>query len=225
MKKLYRAALLAAIGLVSLGTAQAAIYTGDLIVGFTTQSGNDAIYDLGAESSLFVGKTWDLSSVLTGYNLNNVSWGVIGDASVSGVDTAWTTTDSFIPPKVPNTATWGTINTATKSIYSNFGAAGLGQSVSIVSTDDNSWNKQTINPTLTTQYNNVYGNPNVTGLTSDSFYSVIANNSAPVLQGHFALDNTATLTFVPEPGTDVLAGAGLLTLIVSLRNQFRRQQA
>lgn len=225
MKKLYRAALLAVMGLASLGTAQAAVYSGDLIVGFTTQSGNDAIYDLGTESSLFVGKTWDLSSLLTGYNLNNVNWGVIGDTTVSGVNTAWTTADGFTPFRVPNTATWGALNTATKSIYSNFGAAGAGQFMSITNNDDNSWNEQTISGTLTTQYVNAYENPNVVGLTSDSFYSVIANNSAPTLLGHFVLDGTATLTYVPEPATDVLAGAGFLTLIVSLRNKFRRKQA
>jgi PEP-CTERM motif-containing protein len=226
MKNLYRAALLVVMGLASLGTAQAAVYTGDLIVGFTTQSGNDAIYDLGTKSSLFDGETWNLSSLLTGYNLNNVNWGVIGDATVSGVNTAWTTVDGGTPSRIPNTATWGTLNTATKSIYSNFSAAGAGQSMSIVNTDDNSWNKQTISGTLTTQYVNAYENPNLLGLVSDSFYGVIANNSAPALLGHFTLDGTSTLTFnaVPEPATDVLAGTGLLILIVSFRNKFRRKQ-
>ena len=228
MKQLYKAALLAALGLASITPAQAATYNGDLIVGFTSQSGNDLVYDLGATSSLFNGETWNLTALLTGYNLNTVNWGVLGDKNISGVRTAWSTTDGLTPSTLASTPAWGSLDTATKSIYQNFGAAGAGQSLSIDSADDNSWNHQTISPSLSTQYANVYGNPNVVGLTSDSLYSVVANGSDPAMLGSFTLDNTGTLTFniapVPEPASASLIGGGALLLLV-FRNKFRRQQS
>jgi hypothetical protein len=222
MKKLYKAALLAALGLGSMVTAQATTYNGDLIVGFTTQSGSDLIYDLGAASSLTSGETWNLNSILSSSMLNNanLNWGVIGNAG----STAWTTTDgTFLPNKIPNASTLGTLNTPTKSIFSNMPGAGY---FSIAATDDNSWNQQTISGSLSTQYWNAYENPNVVGLTSDQFYSVVDNSSRPSLLGSFALSGNDYLTYtaVPEPITfGAFAGAGLL--LVSLRNQLRRKQA
>jgi hypothetical protein len=194
--------LATAVGAI-LTSAHAAIYNGDLLIGFTTQSGNDVIYDLGAESSLVNGQTWNLASLLTGYNLNNVNWGIIGDnKSISGEPwTAWTTTDgTILPPHVPNSATLGALDTATKSIFQNFTAAGAGQSISIAATDDNSWNQQTINGGGPNQYVNAYGNPNVVGPTTDGFYSVLDNNSAPVLAGSFTLGTNGVVTFnLPQP--------------------------
>jgi hypothetical protein len=228
LKKTYRAVLLAALGLASLTTAQAAAYNGDLIVGFTSQSGTDLIYDLGAASSLFNGETWTLTPLLLSYNLNTVNWGVIGDKNLAGVRTAWTTTTGYTPNPVPNTTTWGNLDTAASSIYSNFGTAGAGQSISIDSADQNSWNQQTIVGSLTTQYVNAYGNPNVVGLTSDSFFSMVANGSSPTPLGNFSLDNTGVLTFnaqpVPEPAAASLIGGGALLMLV-LRSKFRRHQS
>jgi PKD repeat protein len=186
--------LATAIG-ATLTSAQAATYNGDLLIGFTTQSGNDLIYDLGAESSLTNGETWNLSSLLSGYNLTNVNWGVIGDKSVSGTRYVWTTTGGLPPNTVPNTAAWGNIDSSARSIYQNFGTAGAGQSLSIDTTDANSWNQQTINGGGPLQYVNVYENPNVQGVTSDSFYSLIANGSAPTLVGNFTLNSGGVLTF------------------------------
>jgi hypothetical protein len=227
MKNLYKAALLAALGLVSVSAVKAAPYNGDLIIGFTAGSGNDVVYDLGAASSLTSGETWDLSSILTGYDLSTISWGVIGALNTGSPRTAWSTTDGTTPPaNIPNLSAWGKNNTAISSIYQNFASAGAGQSISIDVTDDNSWKSQTISPSLTTQYANVYGNPNVVGTTSDSLYSILANNSAATLLGNFILDNTGNVTFspVPEPSTfGLLAVAGVLAL--SRFNAFRRKQA
>jgi hypothetical protein len=217
--------LATAVGAI-LTSAHAAIYNGDLLIGFTTQSGNDVIYDLGAESSLVNGEQWNLASLLTGYNLNNVNWGVIGDnESISGQPwTAWTTTDgTVLPPKVPNAQTLGQLDTATKSIFQNFGAAGTGQSISIASTDDNSWNQQTINGGGPTQYVNVYNNPNVLGATSDSFYSVVANNSTPVLAGSFTLGTNGVVTFnLPQPPkpriVSITRSAGTSTIYFTTAN-------
>ena len=213
MKKQVRAVLLTA-AMVAVASAQGATYTGDLLVGFTSQSGNDYIYDLGQASALFSGETFNLSSGLAGFNLSTVHWGVIGDKNVGGIRTAWTTTGGSAPNPIPSTAVWGTLDTATKSIYQNFPLGGAGDTVSISASDDNSWNQQTILGSLTTQYHNVYGDPNSIGVGSESFYSLLANGSAPTLLGNFSLSANGTLTFtaVPEPATCVLAGMGLLAL-------------
>jgi hypothetical protein len=232
MKKLYKAALLAALGLGSMVTAQAATYNNDLIVGFTTKSGNDVVYDLGAASSLTSGETWNLSSLLSGFSsLSSVNWGVIGASQNNGgtgknFDYVWSTTAGIAPLKINGLTAFANENTAVGSIYSNFGAAGAGQSLSIAATDDNSWNTQTISGSLTGDYVNAYGNPNVVGVTSDSLFQILANNTTPTLLGNFALgaDDVLTFSAVPEPiSFGAFAGAGLL--LVSLRNQLRRKQA
>jgi hypothetical protein len=227
MKNFYKAALLAVLGLASVPAVQAAPYNGDLLIGFTEGSGNDVVYDLGPTSSLYNGETWTLGSLLSGYDLSTISWGVIGTESTGSPRTAWSTTDGTTPPiNLPNLSAWGKNNTAISSIYQNFASAGAGQSISIATTDDNSWNSQTISPSLPTQYANVFGNPNVVGTVSDSLYSILANNTTPTLEGNFSLDGngTVTLNVVPEPSTyGLLAVAGLLGL--SRLKSFRRKQA
>jgi hypothetical protein len=197
MIKIVKLLLLATATGIVLSSSQAqTAYNNHLIIGFTKQSGNDLIYDLGAASSLTNGQTWNLATLLSGYTLATVNWGVIGDAQVSGLRYAWMTTDgTFIPNSVPSASAWGKLNTATSSIYQNMPAAGAGQYVSIAIGDDNSWNSQTINPSLPTQYANVQGNPNVVGLTSDSYYSMIATNQPPQLAGKFTLAANGVVTF------------------------------
>jgi hypothetical protein len=182
----------------ALASAQAStIYNGDLLVGFTTQSGNDLIYDLGATSSLTNGKTWNLSSLLTGYNLNVVNWGVIGDKNISGFRTAWMTTDgTYAPTPVPSTTAWANIDTATATMYQFFPAAGAGQYESINSADSSSWNQETINGLGSpSSYISVKANPNVAGLTSATLFSMVANGSAVTNLGTFTLSSGGTLTF------------------------------
>lgn len=225
MTKLYKAALLAAVGLVGIPAAQAATYNGDLLVGFTSGSGNDYIYDLGAPSSLTDGQTWALGSDLAAYTLSTVNWGVIGDQKISGTGYLWSTTDGASANTLAGIAAWGNVDTGVRSIYSNFGTAGAGNSLTIGSTDDNSWYQQTINGALPLQYVNTYLNPNVVGLTSDTLYSVVANGSSPVAIGTFTLDNTGTLTYnaiapVPEPSSLALLGGGAL-LMAALRKKVR----
>ena len=227
MKNFHKATLLAVLGLASISTVKAAPYNGDLIIGFTEGTGNDVVYDLGAASSLTSGETWDLSSILSGYNLSTISWGVIGALNTGSPRSAWSTTDGSVAPiSIPNLSAWGKNNTAISSIYQNFASAGMGQSISIDVTDANSWNSQTINPSLTTQYANVYGNPNVAGITSDALYLIHSDNSVPILLGNFNLDNTGLVTFspVPEPSTyALLVVAGLLGL--SRFKSLHRKQA
>ncbi len=225
MNKQIRAVLLAAAVLAGAASAPAATYTGDLLVGFTSQGGNDFIFDLGQASSLTSGETFNLNTALAGFNLGTVHWGVIGDKNVGGTRTSWTTSGGLVPNPVPNTATWGQIDTATKAVYQNFPVGGANDQFTISASDDNSWNMQTINGSLTTQYHNAYEDPNFVGTGSASFYSLIANNSNPTLLGNFTLSGNGTLTFtsVPEPSACVLAGLGLLAL--SFHNRFGRKSA
>jgi hypothetical protein len=220
MKTTTRLALLTSAAL-GTASAQAGNYTGDLLVGFTSGTGSDFIYDIGPASGLAYGQQWNLGAQLAGFNLGTVSWGVIGDKNVSGVRTAWTTTGGTTPLSLASPTDWGNLDTPTASIFQNFSAAGAGQSLLIAASDDNSWNQQTINGALTTQYINAYGNPNIVGLGLDNFYMLVANGSAPLYQGGFSLDGSGTLTYVvPEPGVGTLIlGMGLLVLA------FRRQSA
>jgi hypothetical protein len=212
-----------------VGAAEAATYNGDLLVGFTTGVGNDVIYDLGPAASLTDGQTWNLSSLLTGYNLNNVNWGVIGTKVIGSNGNSWTTVDPSMPDPapLPSLARWSQLNTALKSIYGNFSAAGAGQSLTIASTDDNSWNQQTINGALATQYVNVYDNPNVLGAVTDNFYSMVATNQPPQLIGHFSLGTNAVVTFHiassgPPPATQlsITRGGSVATISFLTGNGF-----
>ena len=230
MKNQIKSALLAAaVGVVATST-QAALNNGDLLIGFTSQSGNDLMYDLGNASTLTDGQTWDLSSLLTGFSLNTVNWGVIGDQKISGTGNVWTTTPigNPIPSTLASISAWGQLDTAQASIFSGFTTAAAGQSLSVDASTQNSWNQQTITGALTTQYHNVYANPNVVGLTSDNFYQIIANSSAPTLLGGFSLAGNGVVTYtvsaVPEPSSYALfTVTGLLALC--LRNHLRRKQS
>ena len=228
MNKLYKTVLLAALGLAGVSAAEATTYTqGDLLIGFTVSSGNDQVYDLGQESALFNGENWSLGSLLAGYNLNNVSWGVIGDAS-GAPRIAFTTTGGSQPNPVANNTQWSTLNAAAGALIQFAGPASSAAGVSVASDSSQSfsWNQETINGTLTTEYVNAYENPNVVGTVSDTLWAVPVGPSATATEvGNFALDGTGVVTFtaVPEPATwSLLSVAGLLLL--SLHNQLRSKQ-
>jgi hypothetical protein len=235
MKSLYKAALLAVLGLASVASVQAATYNQDLIVGFTTQSGSDLIYDLGSAASVLggtagVNDTWNLSSLLTG-NLSTVSadyWGVIGDNKTAQTPAHAVYTTIQTPGSLSGTGQWSPIDTADKTIYGSFATAGAGQYASVATGNSASWNTETISGALTTDYVNAYGNPNTLGVGSIDLMQVLNDGSAKTDVGTFSLSSGGVLSFtptaVPEPATyGVLAGAGLL--VVSLRNQLRRKQA
>ena len=226
MKRITKTVIVAAVALMAAASTEAATYTGDLLLGFTSQSGNDFVVDIGQASALTSGQTFNLSGSLGGFNLNSVNWGIIGDKNVAGIRNVWTTTGGTSPNTVGNTAQWGQIDTATKSIYSGFITGGAGDTITPASTDDNGWNQQTKVGGLATQYHNVYEDPNVVGLGSASVFNLIANGSAPTSFGTFTLDSGGVVTFtaaaVPEPSTyGLLAGAGLL--VICLRRQFLRR--
>jgi hypothetical protein len=232
MKQLYKAALLAALGLASVSSVHAAYSAGDLLVGFTTSSGNDLVYDLGKESNLSNGETFSALSTLLSADFSNLSivnWGVIGMAANSGtVRTAWTTTSPGIAPStIGNNSQYGTIYGSLNTIAGTT-VTSAGAHSSPLASATSSWNTETLNGTLASDYVNAYENPNVVGAGSADFSSVLSDGITTTPLGQFTLGANDSFTFsavaVPEPTTyGMLAGAGLL--VVSMRNQLRRKQA
>jgi len=239
MKNLYKAALVAVLGLAGVSAANAQTY-GDLIAGFTTQSGTDQIVDIGNISLLYNGETWPASYLgISSASVGSYSWGIIGDATPSEnvgntsptYDTILSTTPAIAPPAA-NTGTFAQVNTGIGSIIQNFstyssGGPNPGDTLTIPSSYDDSWNEQTINGALATQIVNSYGNPNVTGAASDFFWETTDNGAAPVELGSFSLSPagllTYTVTSVPEPSTYGLLAGGLM--LYSVRRMFFRKQA
>jgi hypothetical protein len=197
------------------------------LVGFTTASGNDLVYDLGQENSLVNGETWSgLSSLLSstyGSNLGNLYWGVIGNTANTGTArTAYTTTMTGSVPGTVNQSLFSTLNHSSQTLAQNFSGTTIsaGQSATPDTTLDTSWNQETLNGTLSTAYVNAYENPNVQGVTSADFSQMLYTGSAPTLLGSFSLGSDGTFTFnaVPEPTTySLLVGAGLLAAVLRAR--------
>jgi len=225
MKNLYKAALLVALGLGGVATTQAqTAYNSDLIIGFTSTTGSDTMFDLGSASSLVNGETWNLDSLISGYTLSSVDWGVIG-TTTSGHNSYLTFNPSFgTPPAVDSQGNWTPIKTAVATLYDNFATAGAGESATVLASASDSWNAETLNPTLGTDYINENANPNVEGETSAYFYEQADNGSTPTALGTFSLASDGVVTFdVPEPATyGLLAGGGLL--LFSFRHQLRRNK-
>ncbi len=234
MKNLYKGVLLAVLGLASVPVAQAAYPSGDLLVGFTTASGTDLIYDLGSEASIMATAAsngggvngggldiWNLSTQLSGFGgLSGVQWGVVG-TSTSPFQ-AFITEGSSFSGNTISSGYANKVSTAVASIYSDLGTPAAG--------DANSWYSQTANSLNLSQtsYLNVFDNPNSTGITSADFYSVLNNNSAGNFLGTFSLSSGGVLTLdaVPEPSTYALAllgGVGMLVL--SSRKKLGSKQA
>lgn len=212
--------LLALVSVIALvGTTRAATYNSDLVIGFTDSVGNDKMYDLGAPTAITNGQQWNLASLVAGFNLNNVNWGVVGAATVGGTTrTAWVTTGGTVPQLIPSSAAWSKINTAISTMYALFPAAGAGQSVAISPIDPSSWNQETLFGGGALQYHNVYQNPNVVGLTCASYYRVVSPNVPPALVGNFCLAANGVLIFTvassaPPPPTLSISRVGSVNTI------------
>lgn len=249
MKKISKAILLAALGLALVPTVKAS--TGyDLLVGFSQQgansTGNDYILDLGSfvnypgASLITSGETWNLGAALSaqGFNLNSVQWGVIGDANAAdgaSPEVTYTTTAIMAPNTINGDSSFQSVQTSINAVLTDFGADGQttftvpGQAATPGASGPNSWNEQTINGTMALQFVNAYGNPNVTGETSDVLWQVNDDGSAPTDLGSFSLSSNGTLTFstvapVPEPGTLGLLSVGGL-LVLAWRYRFNKGRA
>jgi hypothetical protein len=222
LKSKFKSILFAGLSLAAITSlqAQSAYVQGDLIVGFTTGSGNDLAVDLGSAASLTDGKTWSLSGKLVG-NLStiaNVSWGVIGVTSGSY---------NSASSKIYCTATGGNIGSLSSQgqlgfVYAltDVGAIGgsiLGQSNSVPIGDGTygytvfndgqggSWTQQTIAGNNNTWAGDFF-DPNTKGATNINFYTM-TSTAAPQV-GTFTLSSGGVLTFntlsAPTPPTITL---------------------
>jgi len=239
MNKIYKAALLAALGLGSITAAQAQTYSpySDLVLGFndaasaTSTHHNDYVIDLGAISSLTSGETWNINSSLftaafgTDVTLaNNIAVGIVGgNTPPTGENDAFTTLIGN-PTTIPS-------KTALKIATGGAWAQGLLLGVNSSSTPATSggWSGAVAaSPLSIGSGQTVSGNLGQplsylsSGVVSENLYhySYNADNGTvytPVLVGTFSIDaNANTITFVapvPEPSTLGLMGiAGLAAL-------------
>lgn len=220
MKYQIKTLVLAAVSAAAVSTtANAQTYTaGDLLAGFTTGSGNDVILNLGLESSLANGETWDLNTLLGSSlpsnlgNLSTVQWGVVGALGGSGYGTG-------NPSSIGNLTVLNGIKTTLTGLGGNLTSSGFGTPAASAA-GDGSWNNGTVVGGAST-FRNAWYNPNSTGAGTVNFYQAQDNNSAIVQlnPGTFTLsvsgsgDDVLTYGTVPEPSTTALACiAGLLAL-------------
>jgi hypothetical protein len=184
---------------VMLATAFAALvtsaraYNGDLLLGFTTGSGTDVVYDLGTEASLYDGETWDLSAQTEDYNLNTVYWGVIGLAKISGLWYSWTTSANN-PPYLINGL--GGVSPLNEGLTAMNATTGANSYYTIGASTEISWYHETILGGSGEYNSGGANNPNSQGTdTPVNFYSTVDNNTAPTLVGTFTLNDDGTVTF------------------------------
>jgi hypothetical protein len=226
MKKTLQIAALAGLALVAANSAQAGYSSpyaqGDLLVGFTGNNGQsaantyDVIVDLGSVSSLTVGQTWDLGSLLVGNlsTLANDSWGVIGVTS-GGYNAG---TSGYYSTSVNNLSASLDPSSQLAWVYarSDVGQIGTASIASapfsfVLASDSFSWSGQTLTPN--NNWASDFFNPNTTGVGSVNFYQAL--ESGVTQDSFFALGSTGVLGFgvtpVPEPSTYFLmSGGGLL---------------
>jgi hypothetical protein len=208
---------------VSTAILSAQAYNGDLLVGFSAgASGTDLIFDLGTPGSLINGQTWDLSSELSGYDLNTVMWGVIGLAKISGTYNSWTTDASGTPGVITGLGGVSPLNEGLTAMNATTGANSY---YTIGASTEISWYHETILGGSGEYNSGGANNPNTEGLTTVNFYDTLANGSAPELLNTFTLGPDGVLTYgtpspTPEPATCGLFGLGTLA-VFSARRFFR----
>jgi len=241
---MYKAAILAALGLVSVTAAQAQVsYNGDLLVGFTTGSGTDLVYDLGSEANVLNGTqtSWTLTDALTVAGLDSslasAQWGVVGTGtSVNHNPNIWLTSANGVG--TINSGTFGSVRSAVGSLMANdFTANGLGTYATPSFGVSYSWYSQTaqtvqggLSGTAFASEENL--NPNMTGFGSISFYDQNTSTVSVSELGAFTLSQnngidtlSFTPTATPEPSTNALIALGGGALMLIGRNKFGRKHS
>jgi len=216
MKKTTQYALLVTSALAVASSAQAQYTYGDLLVGFTSGSGNDTIVDLGQFSALTSGETW-----YVGANLGT-QFGVVGASSVAAGSHIYATSADVNQFGFVMQNQWQTAKTGVTTMSQGLT---VGQSRTVAYTDATSWYTETDQPTGTpgsTLFFNAFGqNPNATAGSLAYFFDNV--NGTATADNYFDYNSSSGVlgfatTAVPEPATfGLLGGLGLLAL--ALRRQ------
>ncbi len=238
MTKLYKAALLATLGLASVSAAHASLVSNDLYLGLVdTSSTSDYVINLGLATSLPLNSTSvvDLSGDLSASTFNSVftsgtvEMGVVGGHSTIGSYQMYYTGTAPNPQSI----TAGTISSSWTAINSQAWPSSSDKSftstVSLSTAVPGSFSSQFgVSPIVAASSGVITENLYLATPSSDAYLGYFTLNESGI---HSSSVDAGTLTFtsanvtaVPEPATyGLLAGAGLL--VVSLRNQLRRKQA
>jgi hypothetical protein len=235
MKNLYKAALLAALGIgaasaVQAQTVQSSYTAGDLLVGLYQSGVNTTtVVDIGSASSLANGQSWNLSSFAAAAGITSASdFGIIGDVIAGG-----TTGDTLY-------STGGGLNYTAFKHNSNFNGVaadistiGNNQGTQLISGGNGfDWFSETLVAGSGVYLSDSGVQANMAPGTAETLYSSVIGGSGSTTTSAYQFNFDAatdvltygTVSAVPEPGVyGLLAGAGLL--IVSLRKQFGHNQA
>ena len=241
MKNLYKAAIVAALGLASVTAAQAT--PGDIVLGFTPATpGTDYVIDLGAldattsaDLTSFVNNT-TFASVLSAAGAGNLSVGATG-GNATGLAGQYVFATGATAGSV-FAATAPSANNANGIINTYSLVSGIGSSVQ--SSDLTSFTA--VSAALAVNGVNANTAVTVNGTTSFGLFenvdASVKVGRATVLQGNWVQVGTFSLTevgsavtsltftgvnavSVPEP-TSIAAFGGAGLLLLSLRNKFRK---
>jgi hypothetical protein len=233
MKNQIKTVVLAAVSVGALTTAAHAqqslggVYVvGDLLAGFTTGTGSDAILNLGSVTTLANGQSWDITALLGTSvpsnfgNYSTVQWGVVGASGAFAYGTG-------SPLSLPNLSALNGVKTQLSGLGSDLSATtGFGTPAASAA-GNGSWNNGTVVGGTSTFKAAWYGPNGITGEGTQNFYQVQDNNSAPsqLNPGTWTLsasggDEILTYGTVPEPSTTALASiAGLIGLLARNRKK------
>jgi hypothetical protein len=246
-KNLYKAALLAALGIGSVTAAQA--QTTDVLLGFNDANGpasaqNDYVLDLGVASAF-------TTTASLNFNISSTTF-----ASAFGSDSMALTSNNHVAAGVvegnPATGLWFSTSTPLSGLTAAGASPALGYASSVLTTPVN-YASSTVNgwsyyiaqsplaggANVAGSFANDLGNPMQflnNGVVQETLYGnqIIGSGRNATLAGYTALGtlginaNNDTISFtgvaVPEPSTyGLLACAGLL--LVAIRRQISRKNA
>ena len=213
-----------ATALMAAASAQAAAYVnGDVIVGFSSGTGNDTIWNLGQVSALTLGETWNVGSGL------GLTYGAVAVQPHFTQGQLWATVDgdpNFATEGYDPTAVVFNAGTGVATLAGN-PALTVGLSRQVDSTAGNSWNMQAAQPlanaSVTALESGLGFSPTVAVGDTAYFYDLNDTAGTVTADGFFTYDSTGgVLTYgpasVPEPGT-----GSLLALFGGLAFIFRRR--
>jgi hypothetical protein len=244
MKNSYKAALLAALGIAVISTAQAQNY--DLSLGFNDLAGptsaqNDYVIDLGSianfnvnysQSWTFSGTTFSSQYSTDANWMSDVAAGVIGASGTTLNPKEFMETGLFLPHS-QSSSQFGNATAISTGVTPGTSPSASGDWSGYVAQDPTTAGNASSGALLTASASNPLSLLS-SGVVTENLYEDVSTGTSHTFTeiGTFTINaNTDTVTFtgadatsVPEPTTyGLLAGAGLL--LVGVRRQFAKKNA